>query len=415
MVDLARKTATKAVAREKELREELETMLSSSPGRNNGSAGDGQVDQDTTAGRTDDDENSGDNNNNNNSISSRSKRSQASNGSKRKKPIEYRGLEAWTPDGSSKCRMLKESAIEMVWNEQTRQWDNNAFDPDAIAEVYVPISRTAIAAARERAIADEQLVKKLIEQEEQRAEKKRHKTMYRKSKAALSRTSKTGKDIVSVTRDLVSKTSEVGSKIGKRTARAGVAAATLDPRMMKEALRVTGRKKKEFKPEKIITQSRAANERDAEEDFMYGSQSSGMHLSISNSFDTNSQNGSRDGDDMSVGTNGSRMGYVESIASFKSNGSKSSHASHSVSQHSVSQQSNGSGSYGGLSSVSFNSRTQNEQQKKKKSKLKLLGVVPIPGTKKVYDEDRREEKAKQRLQKMARRPSWEAGLSSGKY
>jgi len=104
-----------------------------------------------------------------------------------------------------------------------------------------------------------------------------------------------------------------------------------------------------------------------------------------------------------------------SIASFKSNGSKSSHASHSVSQHSVSQQSNGSGSYGGLSSVSFNSRTQNEQQKKKKSKLKLLGVVPIPGTKKVYDEDRREEKAKQRLQKMARRPSWEAGLSSGKY
>lgn len=53
--------------------------------------------------------------------------------------------------------------------------------------------------------------------------------------------------------------------------------------------------------------------------------------------------------------------------------------------------------------------------KKKKSKLKLLGVVPIPGTKKVYKEDRREKKAEKRIQKQSRRPSWEAGVSTGKY
>jgi hypothetical protein len=53
--------------------------------------------------------------------------------------------------------------------------------------------------------------------------------------------------------------------------------------------------------------------------------------------------------------------------------------------------------------------------KKKKSKLKLLGVVPIPGTKKVYKEDRREKKAEKRMQKQSRRPAWEAGVSTGKY
>jgi hypothetical protein len=53
--------------------------------------------------------------------------------------------------------------------------------------------------------------------------------------------------------------------------------------------------------------------------------------------------------------------------------------------------------------------------KKKKKKLKLLGVMPIPGTKKVYKEDRREKKAEKRIQKQKNRPAWEAGVSSGKY
>jgi hypothetical protein len=61
------------------------------------------------------------------------------------------------------------------------------------------------------------------------------------------------------------------------------------------------------------------------------------------------------------------------------------------------------------------SSSSNSVGKKKKSKLKLLGVVPIPGTKKVYKEERREKRAEKRQQRMSRRPSWEAGISSGKY
>ena len=52
---------------------------------------------------------------------------------------------------------------------------------------------------------------------------------------------------------------------------------------------------------------------------------------------------------------------------------------------------------------------------KKKAKLKLLGLVPIPGTHKTYREDRRQKEIEKRQQKQSRRPSWEAGLSTGKY
>jgi hypothetical protein len=48
-------------------------------------------------------------------------------------------------------------------------------------------------------------------------------------------------------------------------------------------------------------------------------------------------------------------------------------------------------------------------------KLKLLGVVPIPGTHKTYREDRRQARIEKRQETHSRRPSWEAGLSAGKY
>lgn len=70
------------------------------------------------------------------------------------------------------------------------------------------------------------------------------------------------------------------------------------------------------------------------------------------------------------------------------------------------------------------SRSQySDSGKKKKSRmkllggpeLKLLGVVPIPGTKKVSKEERRVNRMEKRIQRMPRRPSWEAGVSDGKY
>ncbi len=57
----------------------------------------------------------------------------------------------------------------------------------------------------------------------------------------------------------------------------------------------------------------------------------------------------------------------------------------------------------------------NVSSPKKKSKLKLLGIVPIPGTQKKYSEDRRAEREEKRKEKMTRRPSWEASMASGKH
>ena len=56
-----------------------------------------------------------------------------------------------------------------------------------------------------------------------------------------------------------------------------------------------------------------------------------------------------------------------------------------------------------------------ENDPRKKEKLKLLGIVPIPGTKKEYEEDRRQKKIEKR-QGLTRKASWEASLAaSGKY
>ena len=57
----------------------------------------------------------------------------------------------------------------------------------------------------------------------------------------------------------------------------------------------------------------------------------------------------------------------------------------------------------------------NVSSPKKKSRLKLLGVVPIPGTQKKYSEDRRAERQEKRKEKMTRRPSWEASMNTGKH
>jgi len=94
------------------------------------------------------------------------------------------------------------------------------------------------------------------------------------------------------------------------------------------------------------------------------------------------------------------------VGSFRSTTSKGS-KSHS--------HTSGGASYVTSATIQNSKSSSNSVGKKKKSKLKLLGVVPIPGTKKVYKEERREKRAEKRQQRMSRRPSWEAGISSGKY
>jgi hypothetical protein len=55
-----------------------------------------------------------------------------------------------------------------------------------------------------------------------------------------------------------------------------------------------------------------------------------------------------------------------------------------------------------------------ETSKRKAHKLKLLGLVPIPGTKKMYEEDLQRKRIEDRRKQMTRMPSWETGLLSGK-
>jgi hypothetical protein len=108
-------------------------------------------------------------------------------------------------------------------------------------------------------------------------------------------------------------------------------------------------------------------------------------------------------DDVVVTESDDKSAGVGSIRSTTSKGSKShSHTS-------------GGASYVTSATIQNSKSLSNSVGKKKKSKLKLLGVVPIPGTKKVYKEERREKRAEKRQQRMSRRPSWEAGISSGKY
>jgi len=84
------------------LQEELENMLGSGNDRNASHGGDkDNVDADAHPNNSD------------------KKDKKKNSKGKKKKPIEYRGLETWTPAGAIKGRSLKESAIELVWNEQS--------------------------------------------------------------------------------------------------------------------------------------------------------------------------------------------------------------------------------------------------------------------------------------------------------
>ncbi|KAL3907422.1 MAG: hypothetical protein SGILL_008883 [Bacillariaceae sp.] len=394
MVKLARKTAEKAEERRKELeeiarqqkREKLGLAMPNEhrkEGRrpNSIASDDSPQRKDSVSQRTsghrrgarsdrygdDDSENAGD-------IANRGSTQQGDvgkvkSGEKEKKPIEYRGLEAWTASGAAKVKILKESAIELVWNEQSRQWDAGLFDSDAIRRVYVAVSQTAAAAAVERGKSDAAIVKRLQELEAMEKEKKRRRRLLGKSKALVKKSVKmTGRGVTQtgkLMRKTTKKTTKVAKEVTKRSVKAGVATATLDPRMMKEALKVS-MKKRECKHETIVRPSNA-------------------HLQE----ETEKQHSGREIKDEATGE-------ITPTNSFEEE-----HGDH----------------YEGAeeSSVEGESEGAAVPGKKKKSKLKLLGMVPIPGTKKVYKEDRREKKAEKRIQKQSRRPSWEAGVSTGKY
>lgn len=177
----------------------------------------------------------------------------------KKKPIESRGLEAWTQMGASKVKMLKESAVEAVWNEQSKQWDAGTYDADKIRSVYETISKGAGMSAQDRAFSDELIVKRMREQEEARRLKKRRRKLLGKSKALVKKTAKvTTGGVVGATKFVgktTKKTGKVALNVGKRTSNAVIATATLDRKMLKEAVKIKKKREVERQILRVASQS----------------------------------------------------------------------------------------------------------------------------------------------------------------
>lgn len=262
---------------------------------------------------------------------------------KHSKKIEYRGLEAWTSMGAAKVKILKESAVEAVWNEQSRQWDLGTNDIERIRELYQIVSKGAQQIANDRGFSDELIAKRIRQIEAQEKEKKQKRKLLGKSKALLGKSVKVTAGGVVKTAKLGVKTTKLTGKVAMRTGRVAtktaVATATLDRKMFKEAI-IPAKKKRECEKQTIRVASQAQTKEEVPEDDHSVSE---MH----------------EDDD-------------ESAASDNGKGTK-------------------------------------------KKKLKLLGMVPIPGTNKTYREDRRQHRIEKRIEKQKTRPSWEQNVSAGKY
>jgi hypothetical protein len=280
--------------------------------------------------------------------------------------IESRGLEAWTLVGATKTKILKESALEAVWNEQSRQWDAGITDWDSIREGYQRVSRISQKAANDRAHSDFLIVRQIRLMDKAEEEKKRRRKLLGKTKAIIGKTAKATTGGVVKTTKLVGRTTKMTGKVALGTAKAAtktaVATATLDRKMLKEAISPAPKRREcEKKLTRRPSLSSVANMENHEGKIRYETIPSFLIVLPSNFMFT----------------------HLRSFLDPSING------------------------YEDSESVTT--------EAKKKSKLKLLGIVPIPGTHKTYREERRNDRNEKRQQRQSRRPSWEAGLSTGKY
>lgn len=251
---------------------------------------------------------------------------------KKVRKIEARGLEAWTPVGATKAKMIKESAIEAVWNEQSMQWDQGINDPDRIRDVYLAISKRAQEKANDRAFQDALIVKQIQQKEEKAKEKKRHRKLFGKTKALVGRTAKATTGGVVKTTKLVGKTTKLTGKVAQVATKTALATATLDGKLLKEAI-IPERKNRECENQVMRRPSLSSKKVDQDP----------------------------------------------------------------------------------LANVEEEPKPLISEEETKKKKLKLLGLVPIPGTEKTYREDRRQKQIIKRQQNHLHLPSWEDGVSTGKY
>jgi hypothetical protein len=188
---------------------------------------------------------------------------------KNSKKIEYRGLEAWTSMGAAKVRMLKESAVEAVWNEQSRQWDSGTNDIDRIRELYQVVSKGAQQIANDRGFSDELISQRIRQIEEEEKIKKQRRKLLGKSKALIGKSVKMTAGGVVKTVKLGSKTTKMTGKLamrtGKMATKTALAAATLDRKMLKESV-VPAKKKRECAKQTIRIAAQAQNPEEKPED-----------------------------------------------------------------------------------------------------------------------------------------------------
>jgi hypothetical protein len=188
-------------------------------------------------------------------------------GSKTSKKIEYRGLEAWTSMGAAKVKILKESTVEAVWNEQSRQWDLGINDVNRIRDVYQIISKGAQQIAQDRGFSDELIAKRIRQIEAEEKELKQKRKLLGKSKALIGKSVKATAGGVVMTAKLGVKTTRLTGKValktGKVATKTALATATLDRKMFKEAI-IPARKKQECEPQTIRIAAQALEKKEDE-------------------------------------------------------------------------------------------------------------------------------------------------------
>ncbi len=186
---------------------------------------------------------------------------------KNSKKIEYRGLEAWTSMGAAKVKILKESAVEAVWNEQSRQWDLGINDIERIREVYHVVSKGAQQIAQDRGFSDELISRRIRQIEVEEAERKQKRRILGKSKALIGKSVKVTAGGVVKTAKLGVKTTKLTGKVALKTTKVAtktaVATATLDRKMFKEAI-IPAKKKRECEKQTIRLPSQATAKDDKE-------------------------------------------------------------------------------------------------------------------------------------------------------
>lgn len=289
--------------------------------------------------------------------------------------INYRGLEAWTTNGAAKARLLKESAVQAVWNEQAQQWEEGTFDPEKIRNAYLPFSVGSLKRAQQRgtddAVVHEKAKKKQKEKDEEK--KTNQRSLLLRSRAMLGKSMKfTSNNVVKTTKIVggaTSYTGKVALEAGKRTAKASLGVATLDQKMFREAF---------------------AHDRKG---------------------DANTSQIFRRPSQMSLiqGLDGTFHGACETIRLYSPQLVSSILFSTCFL---LPVELKSLDSVDSKDTISNGTLPVEEQQKTER--LKLLGVVPLPGTKKMYSEDIEKDKVGKR-RNLSQLPSWESSRKlSGK-